>query len=354
MSLTTIQLREALAKMPRVNLGFFPTPLHRLDNLSAELGVNLYIKRDDFTGSNLFGGNKTRKLEYLIGQAKALGCEYVFTYGATQSNHAMQAIWAAVKNGLKPIVYLAAVVKPDMNDLKANMLLDTIFGAEIHVVEMLDGESFVDAERRSFKMGAAHIARLEAEGHKCLDIPMGGANAYGSLGYIQAMTEIAEQMQETADLPDHFDHLYHSCGSGGTMAGIVAGNKLLDMGVNVHSITAMPVGDSYAKASAALANESIALLGLGDACTITEADLLVDQGHYGDGYEIPSEAGTEAIKLLASREGILVDPVYSGKAFAGLLSDVRSGQVAPGSDVLFVHTGGATVFFAEKEIIGQF
>ncbi len=361
MSLTTMQIREKLVSIPHVGLGFFPTPLYRLDNLSDALGVNLFIKRDDFTGSNLFGGNKTRKLEFLIGQAKAQGCEYVFTYGATQSNHAMQTIWAAAKHNIKPIVYLTAVVQPDMGDLKANMLLNTIFGAEIHVVEMLEGESFEDAERRSFKMGAEHIARLEAEGHRCLDIPMGGANAYGSLGYLQAMVELAEQLQSPAGqnntfsgLPYNFDYLYHACGSGGTMAGIVAGVKLLGMDTEVHSVTAMGVGDSYAKASAALANESLKLIGCENGWEIRVEDLIIDQNHYAPGYECPSEEGTEAIKLLASGEGILVDPVYSGKAFAGLLSDVREGRIPHGSNVLFVHTGGATVFFAEKEIVGQF
>lgn len=347
MTLTVKETVDALSAMPKAKLGFFPTPLYRLDNISDELGVNVFIKRDDFTGSNLFGGNKTRKLEYLIGQALDRGCEYVFTYGATQSNHAMQTIWAASKYGLKPVVYLAAVVKPDMNDLKANLLLDSIFGAEIHIVDMLDGEDFVAAEYRSFEMGADHISRLEAEGHKCMDIPMGGANEYGSLGYIQAMTEIADQ-------PQHFDYLYHSTGSGGTMAGIVAGKKLLGLDMEVHSITAMQVGDSYAKASAALSNNALKLIGCDKECVVTEEDFIIDQNHYAPGYECPSEGGTEAIKLLASKEGILVDPVYSGKAFAGLIADARSGRIPAGSDVLFVHTGGTTVFFAEKEIIGVF
>lgn len=347
MSLTTKQLYDALQTVPRASLGFFPTPLHRLDNLSAELGVNLFIKRDDFTGANLFGGNKTRKLEFLIGQAKALGCEYVFTYGATQSNHAMQTAWAASKYGIKPVLYLAAVVKPDMNDLKANLLLDNIFGAEIHIVDLLEGEDFIDAEKRSFRMGAEHIARLEAEGHKCLDIPMGGASPQGSLGYVRAMAELADQ-------PQHFDYLYHSTGSGGTMAGIAAGTKVLGLDTQVHSITAMPVGDSYAKAAAALANDALKLIGCDSECTVTEDDFIVDQNHYGPGYECPSEEGTEAIKMLASKEGILVDPVYSGKAFAGLIADIRSGSIPQGSDVLFLHTGGATVFFAEKDIIGLF
>ena len=348
MTVTVSDAKNMLSRMPRVSLGFFPTPLCRLDGISEELGVNVWIKRDAFTGSNLFGGNKTRKLEFLIGKAVADGAECVFTYGATQSNHAMQTSWAAAKNGLKPILYLAAVVPPDPDDFKANLLLDGIYGAEIHIVDLEDGESFADAERRSFQMGRDHIARLEEEGVKSYDIPMGGANEYGTLGYVNAMVELAGQMED-ADL--HFDHLYHSTGSGGTMAGIVAGRNLLGMDMQVHSITAMEVDEKYAGRAARNANGALELIGAN--VRVAEEDYIIDQNHYGTGYECPSEEATEAIRLLARREGVLVDPVYSGKAFAGLISDARSGRIPAGSDVLFVHTGGSTVFFAEKEIIGE-
>ena len=347
MSVTINEAKNMLSKMPRKPLGFFPTPLYRLDAMSEELGVNLWIKRDDFTGSNLFGGNKTRKLEFLIGKAVSDGAECVFTYGATQSNHAMQTAWAAAKNGLKPILYLAAVVPPDPDDFKANLLLDGIYGAEIHIVDLEEGESFADAERRSFQMGKDHIARLAEQGIKSYDIPMGGANEYGTLGYVNAMVELAEQMKG-AEL--HFDHLYHSTGSGGTMAGIVAGRNLLGLDMQIHSVTAMEVDEKYAARAARNANGALDLIGA--AVRVSEDDFIIDQNHYGPGYECPSEEATEAIQLLARKEGILVDPVYSGKAFAGLIADVRSGHIPAGSNVLFVHTGGSTVFFAEKEIIG--
>ena len=359
MSVTINEAKSMIAGAARVPLGFFPTPLHRLDKMSEEMGVNLWIKRDDFTGSNLFGGNKTRKLEFLIGKALGEGASAVITYGATQSNHAMQTAWAAAKSGLKPILYLAAVVPPDPDDFKANLLLDGIYGAEIHVVDLEEGESFEDAERRSFKMGKAHVARLADSGVICYDIPMGGANEYGSLGYVNAMIELAEQMSD-ADLA--CDYLYHSTGSGGTMAGLVAGKHLLGLDMEIHSVTAMGVGDdgSYAARAARLANGALELIGGGaspamssDASAITPDDFVIDQNHYAPGYECPSEEATKAIKLLARTEGILVDPVYSGKAFAGLLADIRSGQIPAGSDVLFLHTGGSTVFFAEKEILGE-
>ena len=354
------EAKAMLAKMPRTQLGFFPTPLYRLDRMSEELGVNLWVKRDDFTGSNLFGGNKTRKLEFLIGKALADGDEYVLTYGATQSNHAMQTTWAAVKNGLKPVLYLAAVVPPDKEDFKANLLLDKIYGAEIHIVDLQDGETFEDAEYRSFDLGREHIQKLEAEGKKCMEIPMGGANEYGSLGYVNAMVELAEQM-EAAGV--HFDHMYHSTGSGGTMAGITAGKKLLGMDMMVHSVSAMSVGEAdsgageqdgsagYRAGAAELANGALALIG--EDALVTADDFFVDQNHYAPGYEMPSEEANAAIRMLAEKEGILTDPVYSGKAFSGLVSDVRNGRIAQGSDVLFLHTGGATVFFAEKEILGS-
>ena len=218
----------------------------------------------------------------------------------------------------------------------------------IHIVDLEDGESFEDAERRSFKMGKNHIARLAESGVICYDIPMGGANEYGSLGYVNAIVELAQQMED-ADL--HFDHMYHSTGSGGTMAGLVAGRALLGLDMQIHSVTAMEVDERYAERSAKLANGALELIGAEES--VAETDFLIDQSHYGPGYECPSEEATEAIKLLARKEGILVDPVYSGKAFAGLISDVRSGQIPAGSDVLFLHTGGTTVFFAEKEIIGD-
>lgn len=348
MALTISEVRELLNKLPKTNLGFFPTPLYKLENLSAELGIELYIKRDDFTGSNLFGGNKTRKLEYLIGKAKATGCDHVFTYGAVQSNHAMQTVWAATKNGIKPVIYLAAIVPIDENDIKANLLLDRIYDAEIHIVEPLEGESFMETEDRSFEMAKQHIARLEAEGHKCMNIPVGGADETGSLGYIGGITELYEQADA---MGIEFDYLYHATGSGGTMAGMMAGRNLLGRDTVIRSISAMEIGKSYAKHAASLSNGALALMGVEPL--VKAEDFEPDDNYYAPGYEIPNDATTKAIKLLAKKEGILVDPVYSGKAFSALLDHVKTGKIEQGSKVVFVHTGGATVFFAEKEILGE-
>lgn len=335
-------------KLPRASLGFFPTPFYRLDNLSRELGIELYIKRDDFTGMNLFGGNKVRKLEYLLGKAKAVGCEYAITYGATQSNHAMETAACCRKCGIRPILYLTAVVEPDSEDFRANLLLDKILGAEIHIVEILPGETEDDADARAFAMGAKQAAELTAAGHPCMDIPMGGANFTGSIGFARGYLEMREQAEALGITPEY---LFHATGTGGTMAGIAAGRRLIGGGEKIVSVTVSKKDEAYIDKVEGLTDQVLEALG-----TDIRADrraLIIDNGYYAPGYEQPNPMASEAIRLLARTEGLFVDPVYTGKAFAGLIDHVRSGRVPQGSTVVFWHTGGATALFAEKEILGD-
>jgi D-cysteine desulfhydrase family pyridoxal phosphate-dependent enzyme len=339
--------RALLAAKPRATLGFFPTPLHRLDNLSKVLGVDLYIKRDDFSGMSLFGGNKIRKLEYLMGDALALGCDTVFTYGATQSNHAMQTVTACRRLGLNPILYLNAYVEPDEKDVRSNMLLDRILGAEVHVVRGENGETEAETEQRCFRMGKAHAARLEAEGHRCYDVPLGGASPIGSAGFIGGFCELTEQCEERGIEPEY---IFTATGTGGTLAGLVAGRRLTRSKASITAIAVSDKKDDYEEKCAALANESLKWLGSGER--VDAGDFTVDRGYFAPGYEQPNAAATEAIRLLARTEGLLADPVYTGKALAGLIGNVRSGRVAPDSTVVFWHTGGATALFAEREILG--
>ncbi len=350
MSEKTMDARKLLGKLPKVQLGFFPTPLHKLERLSKQLGVELYIKRDDFTGISLFGGNKIRKLEYLIGDAEAKGCEYVFTFGATQSNHAMQTVCACRRRGLKPVIYLVAIVKPDEADVRSNLLLDQILGAEVHIVEIGEGETEADAEDRSVVMAREHMARLEAEGHRCYEVPMGGASDVGSVGFIDGYVELEEQL-EAAGL--HADYIFHGTGTGGTMAGMQAGRKLLGSDTEIISVNVSFKDEGYGAKCAELANKSLAQIGAGDVKVDACEDIHTDLNYYLPGYEIPNEAASEAIRLLAREEGLFVDPVYTGKAFAGMLDYIRSGRVKEGSTVVFWHTGGATALFAEKEILGD-
>jgi len=341
--------RELLKKLPKVELGFYPTPCYKLERLSEKLGVELYIKRDDFSGSCLFGGNKVRKLEYLLGDAQAKGCDTVFTYGATQSNHAMQTVSACRRRGLTPVLYLVAFVKPDEEDLRANLLLDRIMGAEVHVVEIQEGETEHQAEDRSIQMAREHMARLEAEGHRCYEVPMGGASEIGSVGFLEGFVELEEQLLAAGT---HADYIFHATGSGGTMAGLQAGRKLLGSDTEIVSVNVSFKDESYLQRTADLANRSLAAIGAADV-QVTPQELHMDLGYYAPGYEMPNEAASEAIRLLAREEGLLLDPVYSGKAFAGMLDHIRTGKVPAGSTVVFWHTGGATALFAEKEILGD-
>lgn len=339
--------RALIDKKPRAKLGFFPTPLHKLETLSGILNIQLYIKRDDFSGMSLFGGNKIRKLEYLLGDAIAGGCDTVFTYGATQSNHAMQTVTACRRLGLTPILYLNAYVQPDEADLRSNMLLDRIFGAEMHIVKGAKGETEAETEARCFALGKEHAARLAAQGHRCYDIPLGGANPIGSAGFISGYLELRTQCAEMGISPDA---IFTAAGTGGTLAGLVAGRRLLQAQEKIVAIAVSAKKREYEANCASLANESLRWLGSGERVNADE--FTVDRKYFAPGYEKPSAKAIEAIRLLARTEGLLVDPVYTGKAFAGLLGYVREGKVPPGSTVIFWHTGGATALFAEKEILG--
>jgi D-cysteine desulfhydrase family pyridoxal phosphate-dependent enzyme len=347
MSTKTANVQALVALKPKVSLGFFPTPFYKLERLSDLLGVSLYIKRDDFTGMSLFGGNKVRKLEYLLGDAIAKGCDTVFTYGATQSNHAMQTVTACRRVGLTPILYLNAYVQPDENDIRSNMLLDRILGAETHIVEGTDGETESDTEARCFALGREHAARLEAQGHKCYDIPLGGASLIGSTAFIDGYREMQSQCEQLGVEPDY---VFTATGTGGTLAGITAGHHLMNARAKVIAVAVSRKAPEYESKTASLANEC--LKWLGSDARVSADDITVDRDYFAPGYEQPNEAATEAIRLLARTEGLFIDPVYTGKAFAGLLGHIRGGKVAPGSTVVFWHTGGATALFAEKDILG--
>ncbi len=342
------RIKAALESKPRVSLGFYPTPIHRLDNVSDLLNINLYIKREDFSGQSIFGGNKIRKLEYILGDAKARGAEYVLTYGATQSNHAMQTAAACRKIGLKPILYLLAIVEPDEAHPRSNLLLDRIFDAEIHVVKKLPGESNEEAGARMAQLGKSHLERLRAEGRVCYEVPKGGSSAIGTASFIEGFVELHEQLGH-ADVDADF--LFHATGTGSTMAGLVAASKLLQARAKIISVEVLRHPQEYAAHCAQLGNDALAWLGM--PSLLDPEDFNLEPAYFAPGYEIPNEYGTQGIKTLAVHEGLLVDPVYSGKAFGALLDYVRIGKVPAGSNVIFLHTGGATALFAEHEILGR-
>jgi len=313
---------KSLDAFPRVPLGIFPTPVHRLENISRLLGTNVYIKRDDLTGLGL-GGNKVRKLEFLLAEALKQGAEVVFTTGGAQSNHAMLTAAAAGRLGLHPILILK---KRGVTARRGNQLLEHLMGTD---VRFMDTDSYEDIYREMDRVG-------QELGRPFYKIPCGGSNALGSLGYVDCAREIAGQGM-------HFDRIICAEGSGGTMAGIALGAKLFLPGTRV---TGMMVDtDPFDEITPALMREAAALL---------EADVEIRSSDYelrdmcGAGYAIPSPEGNAAISLLAAREGIFLDPVYTGKAFAGLLAMAKEGAFTPKDNVLFLHTGGAGGLFAPE------
>ena len=311
---------KKLQDFPRVALGLFPTPIQKLENVSRRFGANVYLKRDDLTGLGL-GGNKVRKLEFLLADAKAQGAEVVFTTGGAQSNHAMLTAAAANRPGMKPILILK---KRGVTARRGNQLLEHLMGTD---VRFLDTDSYDDIYAEMDCVG-------KALGVPYYKIPCGGSNALGSLGYVACAEEIAGQGMR-------FDHLVCAEGSGGTMAGLALGAKLFLPGTKVHGM--MVDSDPFEEITLRLMKEAAALL---------EADLEITAADFalrdlcGPGYAIPSEEGNEAVRLLAETEGLFLDPVYTGKAFAGLVQMLTDGTVQPGENVLFLHSGGAGGLFA--------
>ena len=311
---------KKLQDFPRVALGLFPTPIQRLENVSRRFGANVYLKRDDLTGLGL-GGNKVRKLEFLLADAMAQGAEAVFTTGGAQSNHAMLTAAAANRLGMKPILILK---KRGVTARRGNQLLEHLMGTD---VRFLDTDSYDDIYAEMDCVG-------KALGVPYYKIPCGGSNALGSLGYVACAEEIAGQGMR-------FDHLVCAEGSGGTMAGLALGAKLFLPGTKVHGM--MVDSDPFEEITLRLMKEAAALL---------EADLEITAADFalrdlcGPGYAIPSEEGNEAVRLLAETEGLFLDPVYTGKAFAGLVQMLTDGTVQPGENVLFLHSGGAGGLFA--------
>jgi len=303
----------------KVSLGLFPTPMYRLPNISRELGTNIWIKRDDLCGVAL-GGNKVRKLEYLLYDAKKQGYDLVMTTGQAQSNHAMLTAACVRKLGLDCILLLK---KRGITARKGNQVLNHLMGIE---VRYMDTDSYDDIYQEMDRIG-------KELGRKVYKIPCGGSNALGTLGYIDCMKEIA-----AAGV--HFDHLVCACGSGGTAAGCTLGAKLHLPETKV--MCSMVDDDSFDRIVPQLMNEAAELLNI--SVEIPFPDLMA---MWGPGYSIPSAEGNEAIKMMMELEGIVLDTCYTGKAFAGLVRRAREGFYKPEDNVLFVHTGGAGGLFAQ-------
>lgn len=342
-----------LSEFPRRLMAFLPTPLVELPRLSAAMapsgrGPRLFVKRDDQTGLAT-GGNKARKLEYLIGDAIERGCDTLITGGAAQSNHCRQTAAAAASCGLVCHLVLGGE-EPDLPD--GNLLLDMILGATIHWC----------GPRRKGEDMPRISEELRAAGRKPYIIPYGGSNARGALGFAEAARELGAQLTEAGIAPSR---IVFASSSGGTQSGLMVGSRLFSLagsGDSPPELCAICIdkaadeGIDFADRVLALANEAADLVGLcassGAKPCFQADDVILRREFTGGGYGVVGELERRAIRLAAETEGLLLDPVYTGRAMGALIAMVESGEIGPSETIVFWHTGGTPALFAyAKELV---
>ncbi len=330
-----------LTNFPRVHITHGPTPLEFMPRLTQALGgPNLYIKRDDCTGLGS-GGNRTRKLEFLMADAVQHGADTIITQGATQSNHARQTVAIAVKMGMKCEILLEDRTGSKAENYKksGNVFLDHLFGARVQEVP---GGTDMNAAM------ATLADELRAKGQKPYIIPGGGSNPIGALGYVTCALEMINQFN-TEDL--RVDCVVHATGSAGTQAGLVVGlegtrSQIPVLGIGVRAAKEAQETNVYN-----LAVKTAELLGV--AGSIKRESVMANCDYVGGGYGVPTPGMIEAVTLVARLEGILLDPVYSGKGMAGLIDLCRKGHFKKGENVVFLHTGGAVALYGYMDAFGD-
>lgn len=328
-----------LSRYPRLHFAHLPTPLEPMERISTALGgPNLWIKRDDCTGLSS-GGNKTRKLEFLMADAVYQGADIIITPGETQSNHARQTCAIAARLDFECHL-LIKDLSADHDTAYAhngNILLDQLHGATI---SLRPAGSDMNAELETYAQ------KLRDAGRKPYVIPIGGSNEIGTLGYINAALELTHQANERS-LQIH--HLVHATGSAGTQAGLVVGMEATNSEIPVYGINSSAAWLEQEEKVYALAQRTLDYMGMKPELVARET-VVANSDYVGDGYGLPTDAMVEAVKMMARYEGILLDPVYSGKAFAGLIDLIHKGHFKQDENVVFLHTGGSVSLFAYPKI----
>lgn len=320
-------LNQILARYPRFSFSLLPTPLHLLKEISRMTGNRIYCKRDDLTGF-AFGGNKTRKLDYLMADAREQGADTIIAIGANQSNYCRMAAAAARTIGMEAHLVLGGKT-PDR--LTGNLLLDDLFGARRHHIDTKDDDLIG-------KESAALEQKLTAAGKKVYRMPMGGSTPVGTLGYVQAFGEIMEDAQR---LNVMFDTIILATGSAGTQAGLVVGKALTGWHGRIIGMSVSRDAEAAKEKVYRLAEKTASMF----KATVQESDVLIEDSYRGPEYGARTQEGEEAIRLFAEKEGILLDYVYTGKAAAGLLDLAQKNYFDQKENILFIHTGGNIELF---------
>ena len=323
-----------LSRFPRLHFAHLPTPLEPMERVSSALGgPNIWIKRDDCTGLSS-GGNKTRKLEFLMADAVEHKADTIITQGATQSNHARQTTAIAAKLGMECHVLLEdrTGYEDQAYVYNGNVLLDQLHGASI------SGRP-ADTDMNSAMEELAQ--KLRDDGKIPYIIPGGGSNEIGALGYVNAAIELTTQAN---DRSLRIDHLVHATGSSGTQAGLVLGMEGMNTGIPVYGVGVRAPKQKQEEMVYGLAQRTAEYMGLSPD-VVARDKVVANCDYVGDGYGLPTDAMVEAVKMMAQYEGILLDPVYAGKGFSGLIDLIRKGHFKKGENVVFLHTGGSISLF---------
>jgi len=317
----------------RFQLAHLPTPIQFMPRLSGELGVNLYIKRDDLTES-IGSGNKIRKLEYLLHDAVQKQADTLVSCGGIQSNHCRAVAWAAAKTGLSCILALRGE-KPV--EIEGNLLLDRILGADTRFYSVQDFKDISAVEKTL-------TSELIQNGKRPYWIPMGGSNAIGTLGYVRMIREVAAS-------PVSFDHLYLALGSGGTFAGAWLGCRHVKIQTRIQGIAVCDDTAYFMAEVSRIQQEFRDWFGM--KVDFEGAEQFIDDHHVGIGYALNTNQELKQLVRFASLEGLVLDPVYTLKAFLGMVNHIQCGKIEQGQNVLFVHTGGHSGLFPKHSEFRQ-
>lgn len=334
-----------IENLAKVNTGFLYTPIHKLENISSKYGVDVYIKRDDLTGYAL-GGNKLRKLEYLVKDALDNKCTVLLTYGGAQTNHGRLTAAVAARFGLKCGIIMDG---PAPKRASGNLILDKMMGADLFFMDYSNfkkepKEVFKEKYKRLLNKTTEEVVKMyEDQGEKVYIIPVGGSSPVGAAGYVMAAKEIKDQLQE---MNVKIDYVFTGFGSTGTYGGLYLGAKYFDAGFTTVGILIAHMNEEEINEKVAYIRETSSYLELG--VPVSREDMFLEKDFVGIGYNIPDEETRKYVYMMAREEAIILDPCYTGKTFRGMMEMILSGKIPEGSSVMLLHTGGAPGLFSES------
>lgn len=330
------KLTEAVSKFDRVDLANLPTPLQKLENLSSHLGgPTIYMKRDDLTGGLTFGGNKTRMMEFRMPPAVSQGADIIVTGFAVQSNHARQIAVAARKLGMDVLIVSRGDHVENMPEIQGNLFIDLLANARVKILDIGPKEQAAAIERE--------VERLKSEGRHPYETGYSDEHL-SAISYANCYLELEEQFEEKGISPDYL----YVASEGATQAGLVLANKYIQSSLEVRGINMVDWVEDIPARISGIANEAAEELGLD--FHLDKSDVVNYGDYLGKGYAKPTEKCTDAIRTTAGTEGILLDPVYSGKGMSGLIDHVENGPLKPDDEVVYLHTGGVPELFCETEL----